>query len=222
MNAYKLRGVRQKEGGDLLLLAAAQEQIHAKCQNHTGPFRMVRLNNRGDAVEPGPWLSVAEGLPRWSGRLANARPDETYRLESKRWWQLYIYVRPATNGMRILSAGLSQLGVPYIFGAESPNHAFDCSGLTDWAYNTVGRDLPHSADEQMNIATFTLNPEQGDLVFFHYPSSPKPPNDASHVGLWYRPHYVIDTRNPNGEPVAIRAIEEEFVLHYGYIKGVTH
>lgn len=232
MNSYKLRGWQHKTGTELMLLAAAQEKIETKCRDHRAqaPFRMVRITGSGKAVEPGAWYSVAEGMPHWSGRLAGAKPDETYRIETKGIWKLYIYIRPATKGQIIVSAALSQLGVPYVFGTENPDTgpgdtgAFDCSGFTDWCYNRVGVDLPHQADAQMrmNNMTYTTNPQLGDLVFFNYPSSPKPSYQASHVGIFYKDGYLIDTRHPYTEPVAIRAIEKEYVLHYGYIKGVTH
>jgi cell wall-associated NlpC family hydrolase len=43
---------------------------------------------------------------------------------------------------------LTQLGVPYDWGGESPGAGFDCSGLTQWAYHESGLDLPRLAQEQ--------------------------------------------------------------------------
>ena len=44
---------------------------------------------------------------------------------------------------KILTAAHSQVGKPYVWGAESPAEGgFDCSGLIDWAYKQAGIDLP--------------------------------------------------------------------------------
>jgi cell wall-associated NlpC family hydrolase len=75
-------------------------------------------------------------------------------------------------------AALSQLGVPYRFAAASPGVAFDCSGLTMWAWAQAGVSLPHFAAAQYamlpHVPLDQLRP--GDLVFFY--------RDVSHVGIY--------------------------------------
>ncbi|MDT5211266.1 MAG: peptidoglycan DL-endopeptidase CwlO [Mycobacterium sp.] len=43
---------------------------------------------------------------------------------------------------------LTQLGVPYEWGGTTPGVALDCSGLTQWAYQEAGLNLPRLAQEQ--------------------------------------------------------------------------
>src|SRR5262249_20695242 len=43
---------------------------------------------------------------------------------------------------------LTQLGVKYNWGAETPGVGFDCSGLTQWAYHEAGLNLPRMAQDQ--------------------------------------------------------------------------
>jgi cell wall-associated NlpC family hydrolase len=87
---------------------------------------------------------------------------------------------PATSpGAAIaVRAALSQLGVPYRFAAASPGVAFDCSGLTMWAWSQAGVSLPHFAASQYgtlpHIPMSQLQP--GDLVFFY--------SDIHHVGMY--------------------------------------
>ncbi len=75
-------------------------------------------------------------------------------------------------------AALGQLGVPYRFAAASPGRAFDCSGLTMWAWAQAGVSLPHFAAAQYGMLPHVpldqLQP--GDLVFFY--------SDLHHVGLY--------------------------------------
>jgi cell wall-associated NlpC family hydrolase len=75
-------------------------------------------------------------------------------------------------------AALGQLGVPYRFAAASPGQAFDCSGLTMWAWAQAGVSLPHFAASQYamlpHVPLSDLQP--GDLVFFY--------RDLHHVGIY--------------------------------------
>lgn len=74
---------------------------------------------------------------------------------------------PNARAATAVRAALSQLGVPYVWGGESPGHAFDCSGLTAWAYGRAGISLPHFASSQRigkKVSEKDLKP--GDLVIF--------------------------------------------------------
>lgn len=74
----------------------------------------------------------------------------------------------------IVAYAQSQLGLPYRWGAELPGVAFDCSGLTEAAYNSVGIDIPRVAQAQYDAGP-KLGPieqlQPGDLVFFGNPSA---------------------------------------------------
>lgn len=128
---------------------------------------------------------------------------------------------------RVIAAAKSVIGTKYVFGGfngpEDPGpDAFDCSGLTRWAWERVGVELPHNAEAQRQATTRisdTRNLLPGDLVFQWFPNSRGiPPGQASHVGLWLRPGVEIDTRNPYTAPVAIRRIDGQ-VVGYGRPKG---
>jgi cell wall-associated NlpC family hydrolase len=82
----------------------------------------------------------------------------------------------------VVSAAKSQLGIPYIFDAESPYYGFDCSGLTMYAYSKVGISLPHSSAEQASygwwVSRYSLQP--GDLLFFDTDGG----GTITHVGIY--------------------------------------
>jgi cell wall-associated NlpC family hydrolase len=63
----------------------------------------------------------------------------------------------------------AQLGKPYQWGGSGPD-AWDCSGLTQAAYATVGVTLPRTSETQYGAVHATMIPldqlQPGDLVFF--------------------------------------------------------
>jgi len=68
---------------------------------------------------------------------------------------------------RIVGVARAQQGKPYRFGATGPS-AFDCSGLTRYAYRHLGITLPRTADQQYRAARHVraAAARPGDLVFW--------------------------------------------------------
>lgn len=73
----------------------------------------------------------------------------------------------ATVSQRALSVASAQLNDPYRYGATGPN-AFDCSGLVQYSFKAVGKQLPRTAQQQFNATTRVSASQRqpGDLVFF--------------------------------------------------------
>ena len=82
-------------------------------------------------------------------------------------------------GERAVQFAESQLGVPYVWGAESPGSGFDCSGLVAWAWGQAGVGLPHYSGAQMSSTTPVplSGLEPGDLLFFG-------PGGSEHVAMY--------------------------------------
>ncbi len=66
-----------------------------------------------------------------------------------------------------LQVAKNQVGDPYRYGADGPS-AFDCSGLTEYAYKMAGLRLPRSSDAQYQHVRHIRkhNIRRGDLMFF--------------------------------------------------------
>lgn len=74
----------------------------------------------------------------------------------------------------------SRVGMAYVFGASGPT-AFDCSGLTSWAYAQAGKSIPRTTGGQAGGGTYVPKSElkAGDLVFFSQGGG-----SISHVGMY--------------------------------------
>jgi peptidoglycan DL-endopeptidase CwlO len=97
----------------------------------------------------------------------------------------------AAGGAGAVQAAESQLGVPYVWGAESPRGSahpgFDCSGLTAYAWGQVGVGLPHYSGAQMGDSTPVplSNLEPGDRLFYG-------PGGSEHVAMYVSPGTMIE------------------------------
>jgi cell wall-associated NlpC family hydrolase len=71
-------------------------------------------------------------------------------------------------GTEVAAQALTYLGQPYVWGGESPQTGFDCSGLVHYLYAQHGIALPRVADAQARVGT-SIPPaglQAGDAVFF--------------------------------------------------------
>jgi peptidoglycan DL-endopeptidase CwlO len=84
------------------------------------------------------------------------------------------------GGSRAVEVAMSQLGKAYVWGANGPT-AFDCSGLTSYAWARAGKRLPRTSRAQYaatrRVSRGELQP--GDLLFFAKPGRP-----IHHVGMY--------------------------------------
>jgi cell wall-associated NlpC family hydrolase len=100
---------------------------------------------------------------------------------------------PATGRARTaIEAALSDLGKPYVYGAEGPD-AFDCSGLIQRVYRQAGVELPRTSSEQATAGhTIPMSAiEPGDLVIYY--------QGHDHIGLYIGDGKIIHAPHPGGQ-----------------------
>ncbi len=72
-------------------------------------------------------------------------------------------------GHAAVAAAVSQIGVPYVWGGETPGQGFDCSGLVQWAWARAGYTIPRTTETQWpalrHVSLHALQP--GDLLFYY-------------------------------------------------------
>lgn len=85
--------------------------------------------------------------------------NEDYFVEYKEEWDAV--------ADRLITEGKKYMGLEYVWGGETPA-GFDCSGFTQYLFNTVGIDILRVATDQYTQSK-KISPSQarkGDLIFF--------------------------------------------------------
>ncbi len=115
---------------------------------------------------------------------------------------------PASTAGIATGAAQGQLGVPYKFAASSPGVAFDCSGLTKYAWGKAGVYLPHQSAAQFASTPHVPKDQAqpGDLIFYYSP--------IGHVALYLGGGMMIHAP-ATGDVVKIVAV------NWGKVVGVS-
>ena len=119
------------------------------------------------------------------------------------------YSAPAVSSRSgiAVQAALAQQGVPYRYAASSPGVAFDCSGLTAYAWGQAGVGLPHQSRAQYastpRVPKDSAQP--GDLLFFYSP--------ISHVSIYLGNGMHVHAPN-TGSTVKVSSV------NWGKVTGV--
>jgi cell wall-associated NlpC family hydrolase len=137
-------------------MASTYESMQASAERELGSaLRSERQRRESAALE----AAQAEAAKFKGAKYANVAP-------------------PSSKAGVAIKAAINQLGVRYVFGAKSPGNAFDCSGLTSYAWGVAGVGIPRTSRTQYagltRIPTAAIQP--GDLVFSGYP--------IHHVGMY--------------------------------------
>jgi len=107
----------------------------------------------------------------------------------------------ATQTAAFLTAALSRVGLPYVWGGDGPA-VFDCSGLVQWSMRQAGIVMPRVAADQAQtgpqIPIADLQP--GDLLFYH--TDPTAPTYISHVAIYIGGGRMLQAPEP-GEDVQV-------------------
>ncbi|MZD07766.1 glycoside hydrolase [Streptomyces sp. SID5785] len=112
--------------------------------------------------------------------------------------------RATKAGKAAVKFATSQIGKPYVWGAEGPR-SYDCSGLTSQAWAAAGRPIPRTSQEQWKqlerIDIKDMRP--GDLIIYH--------DDASHVGMYIGDGAIVHAPRP-GRTVTIAGAGSMVIL----------
>ncbi|WP_203798207.1 C40 family peptidase [Actinoplanes couchii] len=110
------------------------------------------------------------------------------------------------KGGRAAQKACDLIGLPYVFGSNGPN-SYDCSGLTQEAWGSVGVHLEHYTKDQWtsgkSVSASELKP--GDLVFYW--------SDVHHVAIYIGGGMVVHAPH-TGDHVRMATIDRGPIAGY--------
>ncbi|WP_035801839.1 C40 family peptidase [Kitasatospora mediocidica] len=145
------------------------------------------------AYNAGPYAVIsAHGVPAYAETQGYVR-SITALAQSFSAPTSTVAVSPQASGAIYFAQ--TKLGTPYLWGGEglaSQGGQFDCSGLTQAAYASVGITLPRVANDQWYAGQHPSRDQlrPGDLVFFATDLSD--PRSIHHVGIYVGGGYMIN------------------------------
>jgi cell wall-associated NlpC family hydrolase len=98
----------------------------------------------------------------------NAANQVTEAIQQASQTVTLVEVGSSAQGLAAVAAAKREIGVPYVWGGETPGVGFDCSGLVQWAWAQAGIQIPRTTESQwpdlVHVALNDLQP--GDLLFY--------------------------------------------------------
>ena len=94
---------------------------------------------------------------------------------------------------RVVAFAMAQVGERYVLGGNGPS-IWDCSGLVQQAYLTVGIRLPRLASQQKDAGTHVSLSElqPGDILYYQDGPSPR----RGHISMYAGNGKVVEAANP--------------------------
>lgn len=105
---------------------------------------------------------------------------------------------PTATAARVLQTADRYVGIPYVWGGNTPESGFDCSGFTKYVFAEQGISLPRTSREQARagrgVAPDYGAIEPGDILLFAEPNSA-----ISHVAIYVGDGRIIHASSARGE-----------------------
>jgi cell wall-associated NlpC family hydrolase len=149
-----------------------------------------------------------------AGGVPNISETQNYVTRIRQLAQSFTAAAPVSYSSQAAGAvyyAQTKLGTPYLWGGEglaSQGYRFDCSGLVQAAYASVGITLPRVAADQWYAGPHPSRDqlEVGDLVFFA--TDRNDPRTIHHVGIYVGGGYMINAPH-TGAVIRYDSIDSE-------------
>ncbi|RNL82540.1 C40 family peptidase [Halostreptopolyspora alba] len=158
------------------------------------------------------WWYV-DDVTEWADRYADGEFETSSDVETAVNCEVneegeLIAQAPDELTQRVVDWAMNQRGKPYLWGGTGPN-AFDCSGLTMRAYESIGVTIPRVSQDQWEFGPEVPQGEEqpGDLVFFDVQRAGEPAGPG-HVGMVIGDGLMVEAWCTDCGPIATREYDD--------------
>src|SRR4051794_21436990 len=165
----------------------------------------------------GYWVVTSDGTANGFGAAAPVTAEAAVTTAPRKPPLYGVVLRGKTRGEAAVKWALGQLGKPYLWGGNGPN-SYDCSGLTQHAWMSVGTTIPRVANDQYDfgkkVPLDQLLP--GDLVFYATDTSNS--RSIHHVAIYLGDGAKVEAPY-TGEVVRISPVDRDGLMPFAVRPG---
>lgn len=115
--------------------------------------------------------------------------------------------KPAPDVLGAIAYATSLRGTPYVYGGDSPDAGFDCSGFVQHVYGQLGVQLPRRAEDMArSLPAVALEQRAaGDLLLFNTDG-----RAHSHVGIYLGADEFVHAPSTRAGAVTVSSLRSEY------------
>ncbi|ANB59490.1 C40 family peptidase [Anoxybacteroides amylolyticum] len=137
--------------------------------------------------------ATAEAVKKFQ---ANAQLPVTGIVDDTTYTRL-LQVQKPFDPIELVADAAPLLGKPYVWGGQTPDTGFDCSGLIFYLFQQQGISLPRTVIAMWNAGTSVDAPAVGDIVFFQTEGT-----TASHAGIYIGNNQFLHSASSTGVTIS--------------------
>ena len=206
-----------------LILAVASAPVSASPQDLTRLLIQSSAFASAQALAQSPALELASNSRVVRGAVEVRQPvsldgdallyDPSRNQEAPAQEQEVAGTLPSARLSDVLAKAETMIGVPYVWGGNTPAQGLDCSGFVRYVYEkATGILLPRVSSQisRQGVAIAQTDLHPGDLVFFNTPRG-----TATHVGIYVGENQFIHAPK-KGAFVRIESMKSAYWTHRYY------
>ncbi|WP_435837931.1 C40 family peptidase [Streptantibioticus parmotrematis] len=183
----------QLRAADATAQAAVNYQLQAaEQQASTAAVKTAQQHKQADDAKAAAAAKAAKERAEQAASRSQERPSLSLASDSSSASSSSSSSSASGSVASVVSFVESQVGKAYVMGATGPD-AYDCSGLVQAAYRTIGVDLPRVSEDQSTAGTqVSLSDLQpGDILYWGSAGS------AYHVAIYVGGGNFVGAQNPS-------------------------
>lgn len=184
-----------------------QQELAGKMEVYQRAYALLTDADRSAAITAQEAFNEANNAAAAASRTRDGQTVDPASMSMADLAAAASRIAPNVEAGIAVTAALSRVGLPYVWGANGPD-TFDCSSLMQWSWAQTGVSIPRTSAAQAGLRPIGLSDLQpGDLVTYYQP--------VTHVGMYIGFGLVVHASQP-GVPVKVVPLDKAGPQPWGH------